>query len=341
MVLMCLIISAIFFPLLTIASSGTDAFQWSSTSMTPKIPGGDEIVPASDLRDPQRKIWIITTACLPWLTGTSVNPLLRAAHLAKDRPTGRITLMVPWLAMEDQDIAFPPGVRFANPDAQREYVKKWLIDDAQIPQGADKLNIMFYTARYHDDFHSIFPMGDISALIPDEDADVCVLEEPEHLNWYRAPFTEKAWIDKFKHVIGIIHTNYLIYTRGYTGGAYKEPMLYYVNQGMCRANCHKIIKLSGALQEFAAEKEEICNVHGVRGKYISIGDTVQAQGFKKGAYFVGKLAWAKGLDLLFQQMNFVQRRTGKSFHIDIYGQGPNTDAMKAYVEKNKLPVRNY
>ena len=62
---------------------------------------------------------------------------------------------------------------------------------------------------------------------------------------YRAPFTSKAWIDKFKHVIGIIHTNYLIYTRGYSGGVFKEPLLYYLNQGMCRANCHKIIKLSG------------------------------------------------------------------------------------------------
>lgn len=65
---------------------------------------------------------------------------------------------------------------------------------------------------------------------------------------YRAPFVEKPWIDKFKHVVGIIHTNYLIYTRGYAGGAYKEPMLHYVNQGMCRANCHKIIKLSGEMQ---------------------------------------------------------------------------------------------
>ena len=62
---------------------------------------------------------------------------------------------------------------------------------------------------------------------------------------YRAPFASKAWIDKFKHVIGIIHTNYLIYTRGYSGGVFKEPLLYYLNQGMCRANCHKIIKLSG------------------------------------------------------------------------------------------------
>lgn len=38
--------------------------------------------------------------------------------------------------------------------------------------------------RFHDEFHSIFPMGDISALIPDDEADVCVLEEPEHLNWW-------------------------------------------------------------------------------------------------------------------------------------------------------------
>jgi len=76
----------------------------------------------------------------------------------------------------------------------------------------------------------------------------------------------QSWVDKFKHVVGIIHTNYLVYTRSHTGGIIKEPLLYYVNQGMCRANCHKIIKLSGALQEFAAEKEEISNVHGVRTK---------------------------------------------------------------------------
>jgi hypothetical protein len=43
--------------------------------------------------------------------------------------------------------------------------------------------IIFFAFRYHDEFHSIFPMGDISALIPDDEADVCVLEEPEHLNW--------------------------------------------------------------------------------------------------------------------------------------------------------------
>ena len=47
---------------------------------------------------------------------------------------------------------------------------------------------------------------------------------------------------------------------------------------------------------------------GVREKYLSIGDKAQAKGFKKGAYFVGKLAWPKGLDLLFDHMGFVKKR---------------------------------
>ena len=32
-------------------------------------------------------------------------------------------------------------------------------------------------------------------------------------------------------MVGIIHTNYLVYTRSHTGGIIKEPLLYYVNQG--------------------------------------------------------------------------------------------------------------
>ena len=54
----------------------------------------------------------------------------------------------------------------------------------------------------------------------------------------------------------------------------------------------------------------LLSLSGVRDKYLTTGDNVQAKGFSKGAYFVGKLAWAKGLDLLFQHMQFVKKRYG-------------------------------
>lgn len=49
------------------------------------------------------------------------------------------------------------------------------------------MSIIFYDAAYWPSFGSIFPIEDISSLIPEDEADVAILEEPEHLNWFPIP----------------------------------------------------------------------------------------------------------------------------------------------------------
>lgn len=53
-------------------------------------------------------IYLMQNMCfsLPWMTGTSINPLLRASYLALDRPEGKVTLLVPWLPKAEQDVGY-------------------------------------------------------------------------------------------------------------------------------------------------------------------------------------------------------------------------------------------
>lgn len=57
----------------------------------------DEVTAGSDLSNPNRRIWVVTTAALPWRTGTAVNPLLRALYLTRGRPKHHVTLVIPFL----------------------------------------------------------------------------------------------------------------------------------------------------------------------------------------------------------------------------------------------------
>jgi digalactosyldiacylglycerol synthase len=80
------------------------------------------------------------------------------------------------------------------------------------------------------------------------------------------------------------------------------PLLAGVNSLVVQANCHRVVKLSGVLQEFAPMSECIENVHGIRYAYLIEGErrrqamaaTSAGSTKQRRAYFIGKLLWAKG-----------------------------------------------
>lgn len=75
--------------------------------------------------DKKEHIAIFTTASLPWMTGTSVNPLFRAAYLAKDGHR-KVTLVIPWLSKNDQEYLYPDKITFDTPKEQEKYVREWI-----------------------------------------------------------------------------------------------------------------------------------------------------------------------------------------------------------------------
>ncbi len=170
---------------------------------------------------------------------------------------------------------------------------------------ADNLRIRFYDSTYNKSFGSIFATVDICALIPDDEADVCILEEPEHMNWMRVvdetpemsteqkEIAQLGWAVKFNHVVGIVHTNYDAYVRQYGMGAafLAGSALQALSAMVTRAYCHKVIRLSDALPSLDKPKEVTCNVHGVRSEFL---DPPQACEENKdmalaSIYFIGKV----------------------------------------------------
>jgi len=328
------------------------------------VDDGDEITAQSDLSLPNRKICIVTTAALPWMTGTSVNPLLRAAYMVRmtneinahntrkeELPECWVTLLIPWLELpSDREILYGTSYNFTTSADQELYIRSWLTDQ-DLGDVAQTLNIQFYPARYHSGLCSIFAMGDMIQQCLPEGGDVCILEEPEHLNWYRAPTnqTDGYWTRKFNYVVGVVHTNYKKYAAEHYSGLWTSPMVGGLSSAMVRAYCHQVIKLSAVLQTYAPEKEVVSNVHGVRADFLREGkrradDAEQSNASSRTAhsddstrtYFIGKILWAKGLDKMINLQNHYRQCTGEYFPIDIYGSGPEEEVIKrAYLGRNK------
>ena len=351
-----------------VGSSVSAPRRTTTTTTTTTTTADDAVAAAASsngglprIDDPSVPVRVVTTASLPWMTGTAVNPLLRAAHLTMDREDGAVTLMVPWVDEADQRKLFPNNITFATQAEQRAFVLRWVAEKADMPAAARKLRVEFYPGRYHPDYGSIFSMGPYVEAIETAAKDggkeggsgICILEEPEHLSWYRCPDT--GWMDKFQYVIGVMHTNYLMYA-SQEKGLWALPPVWALNQLMCRAYCHKTVKLSDTLQKYAPRKECVCNVHGVRQAFLDAGRAADLTGWRgsKGGggggggggvrsvveqqqeqqepppaqvYFISKVLWAKGYRLLFDLLKRYQQTMGRGFAMDFYGSGPDAEAV--------------
>lgn len=271
---------------------------------------------ASDLRAGHRHIAIVTTAAMPWMTGTSVNPALRAVYLAKHGHD--VILVVPWLStIEEQRKVFSKGSPvFKAKSEQANYIVEW----ARSHVADVIIDVRFYEGVYSDDLCSILPVGAITDVFADDTLvkDVCILEEPEHLTWHHSG---QVWTELFNLVVGIIHTNYIEYAKNFGFfGPQKALALLFLNVWVCRGYCHRVIKLSNAVQEFP--NSITSNVHGVRDNFLQTGRSREGS-FPRGAYFMGKVLWAKGYRDLIDHMIDHYHVRGRQLPIDFFGSGPD------------------
>jgi len=130
---------------------------------------GEAVLPHTDISDKSKRIWIVTTASLPWQTGTAVNPLLRSAYLTQGRKEagGDVTILLPWLERQsDRELVYGTKNIFENETDQELFIRSWLKDVANMEQASVDLNIRWYIAWLQRAENSIYSMGDITALIP-------------------------------------------------------------------------------------------------------------------------------------------------------------------------------
>ena len=309
----------------------------------------------SDLSDTSRSIHIVTTATLPWLTGTAVNPLLRSLYFQKSRTeSAKVTLVIPWVVKNNERKEVYPNHIFSDGKAgmkeQEAHVRKWAAETAGMVPESKTLRIQFYPASYQNKLGSILTLVDICSLITTPDVDVCILEEPEHLTWFPMPsysdnlikpddfmpISDIGWMAKFTHVVGIIHTNYPEYCRSYGVRGSRRltaKTLQALSKLVCRRYCNKIIKLSATLPVMADYKECICNTHGVRFDFLrdqkdTNEESVMNSDTETKIYFIGKIIWAKGFNFLLQCEEKYYEEVGEYFPIDIYGGGPDVESIK-------------
>jgi len=331
---------------------GSTSSEAIGISMQP----GFRAKPASDLRLEGRRVAVVTTAALPWMTGTSINPLLRAAHLASKGYT--VSLLLPWIDISQQRLLFPSGVTFDEPRQQEHWIREWLRElrvVSNLEALEERLSLRWYPAIYEQFLGAIIQRSgvDLATTLPPAERDVAILEEPEHINWYHHG---EQWTSAFSHVVGVLHTNYVYYAQyeERSGGAGEIPpaaravIMGSLNSLVCQAYLDVGIKLSAALPDVPGASS-VCNVHGVRADFLAVGAAMaelseeeRDETFSAGAYFLGKALWTKGYRLLFDELRRCvaagEVRLADVPSIHTYGSGRDEAEIRSFVDATELPV---
>ena len=122
---------------------------------------------------------------------------------------------------------------------------------------------------------------------------MAILEEPEHLTWcaninlnkYMFCVMEtmqkrnascrfhhgQRFTQKFGHVVGVMHTNYIDYIQRESIAAAAAIRL--INRRLCNIHTHKVVKLSDAVQ--GLPRQSTCFCHGVGRAFLQAGDSVK------------------------------------------------------------------
>ncbi|KHN06035.1 digalactosyldiacylglycerol synthase 1, chloroplastic-like [Glycine soja] len=113
----------------------------------------------------------------------------------------------------------------------------------------------------------------------------------------------------------------------------------HINNWVTRAYCNKVVRLSAATQDLP--KSIICNVHGVNPKLLKIGENIVAvrelgqKPFTKGAYFLGKMVWAKGYEELID-LSAKHKADLDGFKLDVFQNGEDANEIQSAARRLDL-----
>ncbi|KAG5068917.1 hypothetical protein JHK85_001294 [Glycine max] len=100
-----------------------------------------------------------------------------------------------------------------------------------------------------------------------------------------------------------------------------------------------VVRLSAATQDLP--KSIICNVHGVNPKLLKIGENIVAvrelgqKPFTKGAYFLGKMVWAKGYEELID-LSAKHKADLDGFKLDVFQNGEDANEIQSAARRLDL-----